>query len=400
MANIQTIKYSIQKGDNLTKIAKKYNTTVQEILNYNQYIKDPNLIYIGNELVIPESIDSVDLNNTTINNELNSYTGTSDVPPTDVVESVDLSANSISNKEPVDILHPYHLEEANNNINESIEDVNNGIEIPKEEVKEPVDILHPYNLDNSNNVSEQQIENIDTEVTQEIINEPVVETSSNDQIIEDIEDEVETPVEQEDIIEEIPEDISEIEDNIQEIEDEIPEINTSEQIESIANEIEDSNINEMNDINNSYIDDNGLVHYESGYVSPFKVTDDTRISSHVGFRVAPETSQGHGSSNHKGMDIAVPIGTEIHSINSGVVINAGNATGFGKWVQVQQDDGNVVTYGHVSNASIVSVGQRVEAGDVVAISGNEGNSSGPHLHLQVNKGDYHGEVIDPEYYLR
>ena len=107
----------------------------------------------------------------------------------------------------------------------------------------------------------------------------------------------------------------------------------------------------------------GLIHYSSGYVSPFATDANTRISSDFGLRNAPKTSQGHGSSNHKGIDIAVPVGTKIHSISSGTVINSGPASGYGKWVRVQQDDGNVVTYGHVSNASIVSVGSRGPAVD-------------------------------------
>lgn len=95
---------------------------------------------------------------------------------------------------------------------------------------------------------------------------------------------------------------------------------------------------------------------------------------------------------HNGIDIANGIGTPIYSVMDGTVINAGPAQGFGKWVRVRHDDGTVTVYGHVHSFN-VSVGQRVTAGQQIAEMGNEGQSTGPHLHFEVRPGG--GDAIDP-----
>lgn len=136
-----------------------------------------------------------------------------------------------------------------------------------------------------------------------------------------------------------------------------------------------------------------LILSESGYVFPFAKGVDAPITSHVGLRNAPTAG---ASSNHKGTDIGVAYGTEIYAISGGTVINAGrsDAGGFGNWVRIQQDDGNVVTYGHVSKSDYYNVGDRVEAGDLIANVGSEGVSTGPHLHLEIH--DSEGNVLDSE----
>jgi murein DD-endopeptidase MepM/ murein hydrolase activator NlpD len=78
------------------------------------------------------------------------------------------------------------------------------------------------------------------------------------------------------------------------------------------------------------------------------------------------------------------MGSPIRSVTDGVVIEAGPATGFGLWVRVQQDDGSVGVYGHMQDI-LVSVGQQVQAGDVIATVGSRGQSTGPHLHYEVHQ---------------
>lgn len=89
-----------------------------------------------------------------------------------------------------------------------------------------------------------------------------------------------------------------------------------------------------------------------------------------------------GGGPHFGLDIANKIGTPIRSVAAGKVIEAGSAGGFGLWVQVQHADGTVTVYGHV-NRFFVKPGQQVKAGQVIAELGNRGQSTGPHLHLEV-----------------
>ncbi|AHH15619.1 M23 peptidase family protein [Nocardia nova SH22a] len=115
--------------------------------------------------------------------------------------------------------------------------------------------------------------------------------------------------------------------------------------------------------------------------------------------VAGVVSSGFGSrwgAMHYGVDFADSIGTPIHSVENGTVIDAGPASGFGLWVRVKQDDGTTAVYGHV-NEILARVGQRVNAGDVIATVGNRGNSTGPHLHLEI--WDPNDVKIDPTPYL-
>ncbi len=89
---------------------------------------------------------------------------------------------------------------------------------------------------------------------------------------------------------------------------------------------------------------------------------------------------------HGGLDLAAPLGTPIHSVTDGVVINAGPASGYGNWIQVKADDGTVTMYGHMAGSGVlVSKGQHVTAGDVIGLVGSEGFSTGPHLHFEVWK---------------
>jgi hypothetical protein len=65
-----------------------------------------------------------------------------------------------------------------------------------------------------------------------------------------------------------------------------------------------------------------------------------------------------------------------------VVADAGPASGFGLWVRLRHGDGTITLYGHIDSYA-VSVGQRVSAGEQIARMGNRGQSSGPHLHIEV-----------------
>ncbi|MBI2702769.1 MAG: M23 family peptidase [Mycobacterium sp.] len=95
---------------------------------------------------------------------------------------------------------------------------------------------------------------------------------------------------------------------------------------------------------------------------------------------------------HAGIDLANAIGTPIYAVSDGVVIDAGPTAGYGAWVKLLHADGTVTLYGHV-NTTLVSVGERVMAGDQIATMGNRGNSTGPHLHFEVLLGG--SERIDP-----
>ncbi|WP_066530392.1 M23 family metallopeptidase [Corynebacterium bouchesdurhonense] len=85
---------------------------------------------------------------------------------------------------------------------------------------------------------------------------------------------------------------------------------------------------------------------------------------------------------HQGIDIANISGTPIYAAMDGTVAEAGPASGFGNWVVIRHDGGEVTVYGHMRDYS-VTAGQRVKAGQQIAAIGNEGESTGPHLHFEV-----------------
>lgn len=116
------------------------------------------------------------------------------------------------------------------------------------------------------------------------------------------------------------------------------------------------------------------------------------ISSEFGYRHDPFNGQVR---LHKGIDFAAPIGTEIYSVGGGVVSSAGEKAGYGIAVEIDHGDGLVSRYGHLSEAK-VKEGQVIKKGDLIALMGNTGRSTGPHLHLEVLK---NGEQLDPREYL-
>lgn len=85
---------------------------------------------------------------------------------------------------------------------------------------------------------------------------------------------------------------------------------------------------------------------------------------------------------HEGIDIANSLGTPIRAVMDGKVTAAGPADGYGNWVVIKHDNGAESIYGHMAKWN-VSVGQRVNAGDQIALIGNEGRSTGPHLHFEI-----------------
>ena len=106
--------------------------------------------------------------------------------------------------------------------------------------------------------------------------------------------------------------------------------------------------------------------------------------------IAPNNVWGRYASGgvHNALDYPVALGTAVRCAGAGSVTVAGwSTTGFGNHVRVRLDDGNTVIYGHLSR-SIVRVGQRVSGGQIIAYSGNTGNSTGPHLHMEVRRSSW------------
>ena len=118
-----------------------------------------------------------------------------------------------------------------------------------------------------------------------------------------------------------------------------------------------------------------------------------RLSSNYGRRSAPTKG---ASTNHQGVDWATPTGTAVMASSGGTVTRAGWASGYGYVVYIQHEGGRETRYGHLSRV-LVSVGERVEQGEKIALSGNTGRSTGPHLHFELR---INGASVNPFDYLQ
>jgi len=98
---------------------------------------------------------------------------------------------------------------------------------------------------------------------------------------------------------------------------------------------------------------------------------------------------------HHGQDFSTPYGTKVYATGSGKVIEAGWNSGYGNCIVIDHGYGYRSTYGHLSKIS-VSVGLNVKRGDLIALSGSTGTSTGPHLHYQI---DLFGQHKNPLYYF-
>lgn len=112
------------------------------------------------------------------------------------------------------------------------------------------------------------------------------------------------------------------------------------------------------------------------YIKPLK---GGRVTSTFGPRKKPTAG---ASTNHKGVDWATSTGTPVFASNGGTVSKAGWGNGYGYVVYIDHSDGRQTRYAHLSKI-LVSVGQKVKQGDKIALSGNTGVSTGPHLHFEI-----------------
>ena len=131
-----------------------------------------------------------------------------------------------------------------------------------------------------------------------------------------------------------------------------------------------------------------------------KVAEEEEIESHTvnGIYLAClPVSTGHVSSRfgsresirdhvHKGLDIAASYGTDIKAVADGTVIFSGVSSGYGNFIKIDHGNNVVTCYGHCSKL-LVSVGQKVNSGDVIAKVGSTGNSTGNHLHFEIRIND-------------
>ncbi|MFT6985605.1 MAG: murein DD-endopeptidase MepM/ murein hydrolase activator NlpD [Psychromonas sp.] len=116
------------------------------------------------------------------------------------------------------------------------------------------------------------------------------------------------------------------------------------------------------------------------------------LSSPFGTRKDPFSGR---LTRHKGVDFAGFIGMPIISTAAGVVTESGKRGGYGRMVEIEHGNGLVTRYAHTKSVN-VAIGDVVKKGQIIAIMGNSGRSTGPHVHYEVLK---NGKQINPNYYL-
>ena len=103
------------------------------------------------------------------------------------------------------------------------------------------------------------------------------------------------------------------------------------------------------------------------------------ITSVVGMRIDPFDGTWR---HHNGIDIAVPDGTPVKAVANGTVLYSGLRSGYGWTVLVEHDNGMITLYAHNSRIT-AEAGQLVKRGETIALSGNTGRSTGPHVHFEA-----------------
>ncbi|MEU4169046.1 M23 family metallopeptidase [Streptomyces sp. NPDC026665] len=112
---------------------------------------------------------------------------------------------------------------------------------------------------------------------------------------------------------------------------------------------------------------------------------------------------GMWAHKHSGQDFAVPTGTNVMAAHGGTVVKAGpNGAGdgpaYGNAIVIKHANGTYSQYAHLSRID-VHVGQVVSTGQHIALSGNTGNSSGPHLHFEIRTTPNYGSAVNPVAFL-
>ena len=122
---------------------------------------------------------------------------------------------------------------------------------------------------------------------------------------------------------------------------------------------------------------------QSNFIWPIK---GSRITSRVGNR---------WGTSHSGLDIAAGSGSIVLAAQSGRVLKTVNSGGYGRVVFLEHKEGYITKYAHLSSI-LVKKQDIVEKGQIIALSGNTGRSTGPHLHFELECG---GILLDPENFL-
>lgn len=128
-----------------------------------------------------------------------------------------------------------------------------------------------------------------------------------------------------------------------------------------------------------------------GFCSPLGYGWQSRVTSEYGWRNCPY----HGWELHSGLDMSATTGTPIRAALSGTVTESRRTNSYGNYTVIDHGNGMTTAYAHQLER-LVKVGDTVTVGQVIGLVGSTGNSTGPHLHLEVR---VNGSLVNPRSYL-
>jgi murein DD-endopeptidase MepM/ murein hydrolase activator NlpD len=134
-----------------------------------------------------------------------------------------------------------------------------------------------------------------------------------------------------------------------------------------------------------------LARFEEGLSPPFHWPLDRR-----GIITRGQVNPGPRDETHSGLDVAVPIGTPIRASGGGIVTELGEDAEYGLFVILDHPGDYQSLYGHASRL-LIGEGDTVAAGQVIALAGSTGRSTGPHLHFEIRRG---ARAVDPRTVVR
>ena len=117
------------------------------------------------------------------------------------------------------------------------------------------------------------------------------------------------------------------------------------------------------------------------------------VSSNYGSRTDPFSGK---KGFHHGIDIAGKKGSKVTTVASGVVVFSGNKNGYGNVVEILHANGYITKYAHNSK-NLVKVGDLLSRGDVIALMGSTGRSTGPHVHFEIS---HNGKSVNPNKFFK
>lgn len=182
-------------------------------------------------------------------------------------------------------------------------------------------------------------------------------------------------------------------------------VNTIEEARSVVDELKEAYDNEINiEINEVYTENSFDVETVEAEIAKKEIESQIDLKDHgvngilLSTPITGQITSRYGSrwgSTHTGLDIAGAVGTDIHACADGTVTFAGAKGTYGNLVIISHGNGVETYYAHCSKI-YVKAGQEVKSGDVISARGSTGNSTGPHLHLEIR---INGEPVNPQNYL-